>query len=278
MPRAQGFARGDIDTAFPLDDKFLALRGRLTAERYYAATGVYFTVVAATWREAERKVALRVAPDAADLIDELVAVGLLTADGRVSTKAFTTWIGRAKRNRKVTSDRQARNRAGKAISQSDVGDTSDETKSHNPVQLSRDVTRDNGVTNGLSQPARASAPLRSEGTDEDVEGGPGGDDRDSLDTYYELTLYRPWGVWSGDKIRGAIVDYGDESVDAAMRAEHGADPDRSTLLDRTLARLAREAEHHKRERKDRPRPVRPKADQSETNREILRLMSATEAS
>ena len=26
MPRSQGFARGDFDTSFPIDDKFLALR------------------------------------------------------------------------------------------------------------------------------------------------------------------------------------------------------------------------------------------------------------
>ena len=241
MPRSQGFARGDLDTAFPLDDKFLDLRGRLSSDRYYAATGVYWTVVAATWREADRKVALRVAPDAADLIDELVAVKLLDPDGRVPSRSFTAWVGRAKRQRKVTSDRQARNRAG----------------------MSRSVTRDIGVTNGdvrvtsrESQPARASAPQGQEGTAGTETGGAGGtDDRDSLDTYHELTLFRPWGVWSGEKIRAAMNDYGDARVDAAMRAEATADPDRKTLLDRTLARLARDAEKAKQERKARqPKP------------------------
>lgn len=230
MPRSQGFARGDLDTAFPLDDKFLDLRGRLTSDRYYAATGVYWTVVAATWREAERKIAIRVAPDAADLIDELVAVKLLEPDGRLPSRSFTSWIGRAKRQRKTTADRQARNRAGK----------------------SRVTERDTSVTNGESQPARVSAPLGTEGTAGTETGGVGGsEDRDALDTYYELTLFRPWGVWSGDKIRAAVNDYGDAKVDAAMRAEAEADADRKTLLDRTLARLARDAERVKRERKAR---------------------------
>ena len=153
MPRSQGFARGDLDTAFPLDDKFLDLRGRLSSERYYAATGVYFHVVAACWREAERKIALRVVPDGDGLIDELIAVGLLDPDGRVPNRAFVNHIGRARRQRRASTERQARNRAGK----------------------SREVTRDSGVT------SRDTAPLRSvgtEGTDGPETGGAGGAEND----------------------------------------------------------------------------------------------------
>lgn len=157
MPRSQGFARGDLDTAFPLDDKFLDLRGRLDAERYYAATGVYWTVVASSWREADRKVALRVAPDAPDLIGELVAVKLLDADGRLPNRAFTSWIGRARRQRKASAERQARNRAGK----------------------SREVTPLSPVTNALSSPARASAPQGRDGTAETETGGARGDEWDA---------------------------------------------------------------------------------------------------
>ena len=151
MPRSQGFARGDLDTSFPLDDKFLALRGRLTAERYYAGVGVYWTIVAAVWREAERKVALRVVPDAAELIDELIAVGLLDPDGRVPSRAFTNHIGRARRQRKSSTERQARNRA---------------EKSREVTPVSRVTTRD-------------TAPLRSDGTagtDGPETGGAGGFD------------------------------------------------------------------------------------------------------
>lgn len=151
MPRSQGFARGDLDTSFPLDDKFLALRGRLPSERYYAGVGVYWTIVAAVWREAERKVALRVVPDASELIDELIAVGLLDPDGRVPSRAFTNHIGRARRQRKSSTERQARNRAEK----------------------SREVTPLSRVT------PRDTAPLRSDGTagtDGTETGGAGGAD------------------------------------------------------------------------------------------------------
>lgn len=235
MPRSQGFSRGDIDTAFPLDDKFLSLRGRLSSEQYYATVGVYFTIVAATWREADRKPGLRVAPDAGPIVDELKAAGLLDSEGRVTTRAFTSWIGRAKRQRKSSAERQAKNRAGK----------------------SRVTNGDTTVTNGESPPARVSAPLRSEGTVDDVtlEGGPGGD-FDALDKYHALTLYRPWGQWSGDKLRVAMADYGNATVEAALDEAHGQDADRKSLLDRALAILARNAEHAKLEAKPKSKTKR----------------------
>lgn len=135
MPRAQGFARGDLDAAFPLDDKFLALRGRVSAERYYEATGIYFHVAAATWREAERKPVSKVCPDAGDIVADLIAVGLFDSEGCVTRRAFTNTVGRAKRQRRAASNRQARNRAGK----------------------SRLTTRDTADTDGESPPARDSA-------------------------------------------------------------------------------------------------------------------------
>lgn len=110
MGRAQGFARGDIDTAFPLDDKFLALRGQADPVTYYAASGVYFHVVAGTWREAERKPASRIAPDAPEIVALLVRVGLLDADECVPRRAFTHFLGRAVRARRAATDRKARNR------------------------------------------------------------------------------------------------------------------------------------------------------------------------
>jgi hypothetical protein len=253
MTRNQGFSRGDIDTAFPLDDKFLALRGRLPPERYYAVVGVYFTIVAANWREAERKVALRVAPDAADLIDELTAVGLLGSDGRVTSRVFSSWIGRALKLRRAASKRQAANRAGK----------------------SRVTDGDSHETDSQSQgvPIPRATPLGTvgkEGTENDVEGGAGGD-RDALDRYHELTLYRPWGQWSGDKLRGAIADYGDTAVVTALDEAYAADPDKRNLLDRALATLARNAERTKREAAQRPKPVRPKPKAKETNDELMKL-------
>jgi hypothetical protein len=84
-------------------------------------------------------------------------------------------------------------------------------------------------------------------------------DRDSLDTYHELTLYRPWGLWSGEKLKAAMNDYGDPAVDEALRQEATVDGDRKTLLDRTLARLSRNADRAsdraRAERKSKPRVV-----------------------
>lgn len=137
MPRALGFSRGDLDAAFPLDDKFLALRGRVSADRYYEAAGIYFHVAAATWREAERKPVSKVCPDAGDIVADLIAVGLFDSDGCVTRRAFTNTVGRAKRQRRAASDRQARNRAGK----------------------SRVTNRDTAATDSESSPARVSAPV-----------------------------------------------------------------------------------------------------------------------
>lgn len=92
------------------------------------------------------------------------------------------------------------------------------------------------------------------------------DARDSLDTYHELTGWRPWNIWSGDKLRGAIGEYTDAKVDAALRAEYKAKPDRDTLLNRTLDRLAREAEQARRERKDKPRAAKAPIDNDELQR------------
>lgn len=155
MPRATGFSRGDLDAAFPLDDKFLALRGRVTVARYYEATGIYFHLAAATWREAERKSVHKVCPDAGDVVADLIAVGLLDDDGCVTKRAFANTVGRAKRQRRASSDRQARNRAGK----------------------SRVTPRDDGVTDGESPPARVSALYGTDKDGPDTGGGPGeGDD------------------------------------------------------------------------------------------------------
>lgn len=112
MTRAQGFARGDLDTAFPLDDKFLALRSSTDGPTYYAATGVYFHIVAATWREAERKPATRITPDAAPYIAHLVRVGLLDGDECIPRRAYGHSVGRALRARKAATDRKSRNRSG----------------------------------------------------------------------------------------------------------------------------------------------------------------------
>lgn len=112
MTRSQGFTRGDLDTSFPLDDKMLALRGTTDTTTYYAAVGVYFTVVAAAWREAERKPASRIVADAPELIAQLVRVGLLDGDERVQKRAYMHSVARAISARRQSTERKQRNRAG----------------------------------------------------------------------------------------------------------------------------------------------------------------------
>jgi hypothetical protein len=256
MARAQGFARGDFDTSFPIDDKFLAMRNALPPERYYAATGVYWHIAAAAWREVERKPALRICPDAEQEIADLVAHKLLESDTTLKRRAFAAYIGRAKRQRSSASDRKRRNREG----------------------MSRGVTRDGASVTGVSQPVTVLARDRvgrgKEGsTSSSSEGGVGetatrsgypepGADRDSQDRYHELTGFRPWGQWSGKTLLGAERDYGRSAVEAALDAENAAGANRDDLLKRTLARLARDADRVRQEAAEKPRPKAPKVDQA----------------
>lgn len=82
-------------------------------------------------------------------------------------------------------------------------------------------------------------------------------DLDSQDRYYELTGYRPWGIWSGEKLLAAERDYGRAETIAALDVEWAAAPDKKTILDRLLARLARDADAIRQAKKSKPRPIRP---------------------
>ena len=214
MARAQGFSRGDLDTAFPLDDKFLALRGSLSPERYYTAVGVYFTVVAATWREAERKAAAKVAPDAAVPIGDLQSVGLLDSEGRVTNRAFASWIGRARRARKVSTERQARNRAG---------------KSRGVTPVSRVTERDTAGTVGTV--GTVTEGTVGTGESEGV---------DALDTYWSLTGKYPNGR-SKEWLEALVNEFDHHRVSAALGAE--ASGDRQGLIGRAQNRLRADADH-----------------------------------
>jgi hypothetical protein len=94
-----------------------------------------------------------------------------------------------------------------------------------------------------AMPNRAE-PSRAEKSRADA---PASDDRDALDTYHELTMWRPWGSWSGEKLRGLIATHGNEAVDAALRESFAKAATRDTLLDRAIAVLERNAERAKRD-------------------------------
>lgn len=135
------------------------------------------------------------------------------------------------------------------------------------VTQQRDMARDQSVT--LEERDRET----EEREERDASAGyPTSEDRDSLDTYHELTGYRPWGQWSGKALQAAIRDYTDEWVEAALRAEVDADADRGTLLNRTLARLAKAADKQRQAAAKKPRAIRTKTDEAERQRVLRELM------
>lgn len=255
-PKVVGFVRGDFDPAFPLDDKMQLLRATTDTLHYHAAVSVYWHVVAAAWRRPERVPADRTCPEAPEQIADLVRVGLLDKAGRLPVPSFNGWIGRAVASRASSTDRKRRNRSGMSRG-TDVGQT-----------VTARGTREGGSDVLLTTTTSTEETV--------VEGGPGGTnaympdgDRDALDTYHELTGYRPWGEFSGDGLKAAIRDYTDAATDAAIRAEYAKDGDRNTLLKRTLARLARDADRSR--RAPDPAPRRKPIDEN-ARRDALRVL------
>lgn len=117
--------------------------------------------------------------------------------------------------------------------------------------------------------ARASVSVSDK---EEIEEPARADDRDAQDRFYELTSWRPWGNFSGEQLRAASRDYGDPIVTSALEAEYGKDGTRDTLLKRTLARLAREADRRREEAKARPQRIRKSPEEVEAEyRENKRL-------
>lgn len=102
------------------------------------------------------------------------------------------------------------------------------------------------------------------------------EDFDALDRYHELTGWRPWGQFSGEKLQAAIRDYGDEVVTSALEAEYAKDGTKDTLLKRTEARLAKDADR-RREADRAKREARPAVvpiDEKARNAIIVELMES----
>jgi len=221
VPRSQGFARGDFDTSFPIDDKFLALRHAVTPARYYAAAGVYWHVVAAAWREAERKPASRVCPDAETEIADLLSVKLLDSDERLSNRAFLAYVGRAKRQRMKTSERQRQHRTemsrvSHGVSRVTERDAALVTVSHNPARVQGEEGSSNQSSIGDAR------------------------DHDPADTYFRLV-----GHWPSPKavewVDGMTAEFGAEAVNRGMAAAFIADGNTRTLLGRVSNQLKADA-------------------------------------
>jgi hypothetical protein len=158
-------------------------------------------------------------------------------DGSISVVG---WVKYQRPFDRTHADRQARYRERKAVEDAERDSARDASRDgHNVSSLHRhDVS-----STSLSYVENDQEKTDTFSTQGSNGHGPVPDsDHDSLDAYYELTGYRPWGQWSGDKLRVAIRDFGDAATETALRAEHKANPERQKLLDRTLARLARDAE------------------------------------
>lgn len=252
MRRQSGFFLGD--TSFLSDPKFRALARRLPdPDDFNSAVGAYFIALAAARRNGLPDLDVA-AETESGFISELRAVGLLAEQGFPS-KAFTGW---------------APSRPGRPSEL--VAKMSN---------VSKDVERVEDVASADPSPPIPSHPInstRKSTAGAGANGYPDSQDRDSLDTYHELTGYRPWGVWSGEKLRVAEADYGRATVDAALRAEFGADGKRDTIMDRTLARLAKDADRAQQERQNTPKPVRRVVSRAEHNAVLMELMKPVEAS
>lgn len=217
MTTSRGFSRGDFDTSFPLDERFLKIAKRLAPSRYLQAVGAYWLVVAAAWRDARRPVvedfAVGVDPR---VVEALVEVGLLDAEHRLAESSYEHWIGKALARRRADADRPR-----KVIPPDSTG-----------------IRRN---------PKARSARARRDGTGQVVTGTEGGaGETDDLWRLYQ-------GLTKTAHLKPNVIDWltrleaahGAAATAEAMTAELTADPNVGTLLSRTATRL--EAAARKRE-------------------------------
>lgn len=217
MPTPRGFASGDFDPAYALDDKFKRLGLALSRRDYLAAEGLWWELVAAGWREARRSTIDRAVPDApADLVEALRTAGLIDSRGMLPRRTFDRWIGAALTRREAERIRKAGQRSG--VHESAKSDSRG-TERFRPVRLSRGTP-----TESLQD--------RYTGTDRPSEtphdgGGAGGTEYDleawvSMSTAVEAITGRSHGLRSpfaglGEKALELAASFGTEATVAAFR-------------------------------------------------------------
>jgi hypothetical protein len=150
-----------------------------------------------------------------------MSVKLLDSDERLPNRAFIAYVGRAKRQRAKTSDRQRQHRTGMSrVSHGESRVTERDaalvTVSHNPARVQGEVGTGN---TSKTEPAR---------------------DDDPADIYWQLT-----GKFPGDKPLAWIdqlgAQYGGPAVSKALATAFIADKSTQTLLGRTQDNLRAEA-------------------------------------
>jgi hypothetical protein len=248
MSRDDGFAVMDVSTDIVNDPKFRRLH-RQNPEHVIAGFLAYVATMGESWK-AGRRVPVAdawpvILPYDEAVIGSMVASELLDAKGLIPAKTWSGWFGPAQKRRKATRDRWRR-----------ANEKRGAENTNNSAQSAPEPRGNSADTGAIPSVPSVSQSVPSDPSVPPVSSAYPEGDRDCLDTYHDLTMFQPWGKWPGDKLKGAITEYGDAVVDAALRAEHSGDPDRKTLLDRTLARLARDADRAKEAKKAAPKPHR----------------------
>jgi hypothetical protein len=204
-------------------------------------------------------------PYALEAYDEMTRAGCLEdVEGRIQVRGWDRWQRRYRGpsddpDREALRKREAywRERAGDLANRLAQGGVS-------------------GPSPDISGPSPDTADREEEIREEEKRGeesnARGGDDRDSLDTFYELTMLRPWGKPSGRWLRELEDGYGLERVEAALRAEWTANPEAKSLISRAEARVGREADRTKQAKRKEPPPRRADPVRSEAERAMLREM------
>lgn len=227
------------DVGFLSDPKFRKLARRLTdPDDFNSAVGAWFIALAAARRNGLPDVDVEGETDSR-FVGDLRAVGLLT-EGGFPEKAFVGW---------------APSRAPRPS----------ESKGRTAPNASKG---DENANSAAPSTPLLSTPIDSKKVEEPARG-----DFDALDVYHELTMFRPWGAWSGDEIKAAIRDYGNPTVEAALRAEHARDLTRDSLWKRTKTRLAKDADRLREEAKAQPRPAKAKVDTEASYAENRRVQA-----
>lgn len=245
------------DCTFESDAKWRRLRADPLAS-YFSCIGSFVALL--SWRTLEGSPEFT--RDDAGLfaldvdMDALQRVGLLTPDG-FDPESWDTWRPQRypSETPEATRERKRRSRAA-----------DDVTTSHEPVTTGHDST-----------PSHPTPPQIHPTPSQPIPGP--GDDRDALDTYYELTTRRPWGQESGRWVARLQSDYGLADTERAMRAEWASSPNVKDFLGRVDARLARETEKAKQraqaERAAKVKPSPTARDRRAELQEMMKLMGRT---
>jgi len=238
MARPRGFASGDFDPAYALDDKFRSLAAATDRRTYLAAEGLWWELVAAAWRDAQRASIERAVPDSpADLVELLRKHRLIDSSGRLPRSGYNRWIGAALARRQAEADRKARQRGGRSRDRADSHSDSVGNEMSPPERMSRgtpaESLRDGYRSDSPSSGDRSNGPELLAGAREGLDldsWAPVAREVEAL-TRRPNALSNPYGKL-GEMARALVDDFGLERTVTALRtvASGSVKPDASVLV------------------------------------------------